>query len=128
MCIEILLDALREFYRKDAEKLFDDKKAIDERAMVGCVYRYMWCKLQQLGELDVDIDIEYNRSSNDYSGMDQEKGIVLCGAGEHSKPCLNEESCMKILKSEMLKKERSDALFFGSSCMTVGIRSRHNLI
>ena len=57
--IELLVGALHEFYVQDAKELFKSKM-VDERAMVGCIYRYMWCRIVQ-NHMDCDIDIEYDR-------------------------------------------------------------------
>ena len=57
--INVLLSALKEFYAKDAESLFK-YKMVDERAMVGCIYRYMWCRMVRKN-MDCEIDIEYDR-------------------------------------------------------------------
>lgn len=63
--IELLVKALQAFYVKDARDLFKDKM-VDERAMVGCVYRYMWHFLQEeeWRGIEHDIDIEYDRMNN----------------------------------------------------------------
>ena len=113
MYIEILINALQKFYSFDAKQLFDEEKTIDERAMVGCVYRYMWCQLQQIGDSIVDIDIEYNRKPSDYNGKDREKGIVLCEAEQQTNRCPHLKSCREILRKEMLaKKKETDRLSF----------------
>ena len=62
--LTILSEALKRFYVNDAKSLFGNNKQIDERAMVGCIYRYMWNILEQqkslVGQI-CDIDIEYDR-------------------------------------------------------------------
>ena len=72
---DLLCEALRLFYKNDAKNLFKEKRKppkatnekrvkniVNECAMSGCVYRYMWCLLQQKGNFPVsDIDIEYDR-------------------------------------------------------------------
>lgn len=55
----LLVDALKEFYVNDAKDMFENKMA-DERAMVGCIYRYMWNIIVR-ESMDCDIDIEYDR-------------------------------------------------------------------
>ena len=68
---QLLCDALKLFYENDAKALFNEpqknaddaaegKRIVNERAMVGCMYRYMWCLIQQEGNcIPVsDIDIE----------------------------------------------------------------------
>jgi len=61
--ILLLIGALVLFARNDAESLFDSKKDVDEKAMAGCVYRYMFCAcLMKLFEsTQPNIDIEYDR-------------------------------------------------------------------
>ena len=59
MYINLLVNALQQFYVRDAKALFRDK-VIDERAMVGCIYRYMWCEIVRKN-MDGEIDIEYDR-------------------------------------------------------------------
>ena len=39
--IELLVDALSLFYKKDAEALFTGR-LVHEQAMVGCIARYAW--------------------------------------------------------------------------------------
>ena len=60
--IMLLIGALVLFTRRDAGILFNEKKDVDERAMVGCVYRYMFCArlLNVLESTQPDIDIEYD--------------------------------------------------------------------
>ena len=36
--LRVLIDGIKEFYRRDADMLLNGKP-IDERAMVGCIYR-----------------------------------------------------------------------------------------
>lgn len=113
MYIKILINALQKFYSIDAKQLFDKEKTIDERTMVGCVYRYMWCQLQQRADSIADIDIEYNRKPSDYEGRDREKGIVLCEAEQQSNRCPHSKSCREILRKEMLaKKKETDKISF----------------
>lgn len=61
--IILLIGALVLFTRKDADTLFNKSKDVDERAMVGCVYRYMFCAhlMNVLEATQPDIDIEYDR-------------------------------------------------------------------
>lgn len=59
----LLCEAISLFYRKDANKLF--AYDVDEWAMVGCVYRYMWCLMQSSRAMkSFDIDVEYNRMAH----------------------------------------------------------------
>ena len=113
MYIKILINALQRFYSIDAKHFFVEEKTIDERTMVGCVYRYMWCQLEQIADSIADIDIEYNRKPSDYEGKDREKGIVLCEAAQQSNRCPHSKSCREILRKEMLaKKKETDKLSF----------------
>lgn len=61
--IALLSGALKRFYQEDAKELFNDGKPIDERTMVGCISRYVWCERQwdEFGNLEPDVDVEYNK-------------------------------------------------------------------
>ena len=61
--VKSLLAGLVAFTANDADKLFDEQKDVDERAMVGCIYRYMYLiMLFKLCDMGLpDIDIEYDR-------------------------------------------------------------------
>lgn len=73
----LLCEAISLFYRKDAEKLFAFD--VGEWAMVGCVYRYMWCLMQASRVMkSFDIDVEYNR-------------MAFSGSKEHNASEPNEE-------------------------------------
>lgn len=95
--IELLMQALQEFYCKDAKDLFKDGM-VDERAMVGCIYRYMWRSLQSMkwDGIEHDIDIEYDRITEDDLG-DHRKRIVNC----NDSCCDKFNDCMKRLETEM---------------------------
>ena len=83
--IDVLLSALEEFYSNDAEALFQ-YRMVDERAMVGCIYRYMWCKIVR-EKMDCEIDIEYDRMRTCRKCMD---GIpVNCDAKGCNLKCGN---------------------------------------
>ena len=58
----LLEDALSMFYKEDAKELFDGNP-VDERAMVGCIARYVWCGRQsdRYKELLPHVDVEYNK-------------------------------------------------------------------
>jgi hypothetical protein len=77
--ILLLIGALVLFARNDAESLFDNKKDVDEKAMAGCVYRYMFCAcLMKLFEsTQPDIDIEYDRMRVVEKGL-VSKYLTLC--------------------------------------------------
>lgn len=76
----LLETALLIFYKCDAQALFGHNKDIDERAMVGCIYRYMWCAIQCMPmHEEIDIDIEYDRMScGNAEGV--KKQISVCGS------------------------------------------------
>lgn len=99
--VQLLCDALQLFYKNDAQALFNvihsgeveedrrtadrserKKDIIDERAMVGCVYRYMWCLMNQAkdAELESDIDIEYDRMVKDDLGYYEK--VISCECGK----------------------------------------------
>lgn len=79
--IDILVFGLKKFYKTDAEALFghgEDPIHINEQAMVGCVYRYMYGKLNTAVSSFPHIDIEYNRMLGMYED-EIEKAIHRCG-------------------------------------------------
>ena len=56
--LSLLCKAIVFFYRRDAKSLWG-AKVVDERAMVGCIYRYVWEKrkiVQACNTHDIDID------------------------------------------------------------------------
>lgn len=86
--VQVLTDGIKEFYQRDADMLFRGKP-IDERAMVGCIYRYMWCQIEREG-IDCDIDIEYDRMRGRNGGFSR-KSIDLakeCGTDSCRQHCL----------------------------------------
>lgn len=86
--LQVLIDGIKEFYRRDADMLFNGKP-IDERAMVGCIYRYMWCEIARKG-INCDIDIEYDRMRG-RNGEFARKSIDLakdCGTDSCRRHCL----------------------------------------
>ena len=74
MCVDLLWKSIQRFYQEDAPLLFGSK-IVDERALVGCVYRYMWCALKPL-KSTFDIDIEYDRVTDEEEGSDEESRHV----------------------------------------------------
>jgi hypothetical protein len=84
--IGVLKIGIEEFYNNDAESLFSQEiangKDIDERAMVGCIYRYMYANLNNV--CYPHIDIEYNRMQR-LNKDEVDKSISLCSN------CRNEE-------------------------------------
>jgi hypothetical protein len=78
--INILEIGIRKFYENDSMFLFSQEvmkgKDIDERAMVGCIYRYMHKELNI--SFYPHIDIEYNRMQR-LNKYEVDKSIDLCG-------------------------------------------------
>lgn len=78
--ITLLIFGIKKFYKQDSEALFghgDSPRHIDERAMVGCIYRYMYQGLAKRCVNFSHIDIEYNRMLGlKTDGI--EKAIVPC--------------------------------------------------
>ena len=66
---ELLKDALNRFYKEDAKELFD-ANPVDERAMVGCIARYVWCGRQsdRYKTLLPHVDVEYNKKHTPNDG------------------------------------------------------------
>ena len=85
--VMLLIGALMLFTKNDAEDLFNEKKDVDERTMVGCVYRYMYCArlMNILKATQPDIDIEYDRMR--VVG----KGLV----SKHFTPCMKPKEICK---------------------------------
>ena len=78
--IELLVFGLKKFYKIDAEALFghgEKPMHINEQAMVGCVYRYMYGKRNAAVLSFPHIDIEYNRMLGLYED-EIEKAMHRC--------------------------------------------------
>ena len=91
--VSLLCEAIQRFYQKDAESLWK-AKVINERAMVGCVYRYMWEAACHLAHNVIkDIDIEYDRMSDD-AFLETQKAILAISVNQ----CRNQKECSE--KSE----------------------------
>lgn len=74
--IKLLIFGIKKFYKQDSEALFGHGKCpmhIDERAMVGCIYRYMHELLAKRCVKFPHIDIEYNRMMKLMEGMEDEE-------------------------------------------------------
>ena len=98
--LEILSEAIKRFYLNDAKSLFGENKQIDERAMVGCIYRYMWYMLEQQAIKDVkvcDIDVEYDRMEGTH-GKEIRKHISIMDC---CSLCKYKESCIEVIKKHM---------------------------
>lgn len=113
--IDLLCRALQLFYENDATALFDQPqettksesprygKIVNERAMVGCVYRYMWCMMQQqIFEIpEFDIDIEYDRMIKGESGYYEKEISYKCERVN----CNRRSNCIKVIVGEIQKRE-----------------------
>ena len=79
--IKLLIGSLLLFTIRDAHELFGEQKDVDERAMVGCVYRYMYCArlMNVCDSTQPHIDIEYDRMCVDYKKFGQ-KVFVQCSS------------------------------------------------
>ena len=94
--IELLVFGLKKFYKIDAEALFghgENPMHINEQAMVGCVYRYMYGKLNATILSFPHIDIEYNRMLGMYED-EIEKAIHRCSkckVTDHQIECIAKE-------------------------------------
>lgn len=102
--IKLLVKAIELFYQNDAKELFGSTKDVDERAMVGCVYRYMWCMMQQPGEsFSVpNIDIEYDRMGNNLDAIKKYTEMP----SDRCKKCDRKKICYDVLKSCMDRKNQ----------------------
>ena len=98
--IMLLIGALVLFTRRDAGILFNEKKDVDERAMVGCVYRYMFCArlLNVLESTQPDIDIEYDRMRVVGKGL-VPKYFALCAEPNESCKEHQYESCRDFIEN-----------------------------
>lgn len=105
--LTILSEAIKRFYVNDAKSLFGNNKQIDERAMVGCIYRYMWNILEQqktLGGQICDIDIEYDRMNGCHGDeIKKHMSIVV----EHCSKCMHKESCFELIKRYMKEDQKT---------------------
>ena len=118
--ISLLCRALQLFYKNDAKALFDKPQArtksdaggkdgkskiVNERAMVGCVYRYMWCMMQQqIFELpEFDVDIEYDRMIKDESGYYEKEISCKC----ESVNCSRRSNCIQVIVDEIQRRRKS---------------------
>ena len=115
--IDLLCRALQLFYKNDANVLFDkpqkiikskatvNEKIVNERAMVGCVYRYMWCMMQQqiFGIPEFDIDIEYDRMIKDESGYYEKEISCKCERVN----CSRRSNCIQVIVDEIQRRKNA---------------------
>ena len=94
--IKLLVFGLKKFYKIDAEALFghgENLMHVNEQAMVGCVYRYMYARLNAAVLSFPHIDIEYNRMLGLYED-EIEKAIrrcCKCKYADHQLECIARE-------------------------------------
>ena len=112
----LLFYALQLFYKNDASALFGKSKIreeesgngkiVNERAMVGCVYRYMWCLMQQktYNGIESDIDIEYDRMIKDDLGYYEKKIPCECSA----KNCEKKDKCIHEIIAGIQRRRKKD--------------------
>jgi len=119
LLINRLFSGIEEFYKRDAEQLFGHgkkKKNIDERAMVGCIYRYMYETFPKICENFPHIDIEYNRMLN-LNKQEVEKALISCGKCKNREVQKGGLSC--VAYANELKKRLRDR---NSDNDSIGIR------
>lgn len=112
----LLFHALQLFYRNDASALFGKskirkeergkEKIVNERAMVGCVYRYMWCLMQQktYNGIESDIDIEYDRMIKDDLGYYEKEVPYKCS----KKDCEKKDKCIHEIIAGIQRRRKKD--------------------
>lgn len=115
--VDLLCRALQLFYKNDATVLFNkpqttlkkesagNGKIVNERAMVGCVYRYMWCLMQQqVFEIpEFDIDVEYDRMIKDGSEYYEKEISYECERTN----CIRRSNCIKVIVDEIQRRRNS---------------------
>ena len=120
----LLCKALQLFYVNDAKALFNEpqenagdgeerkgwKRIVNERAMAGCVYRYMWCLMQQAGDsVPVsDIDIEYDRMVKDGLLYYQKELFCECGKANEKGQCKIHAKCFQVIYNETQRKRKAN--------------------
>lgn len=102
--INLLVGALQRFYQEDADAVFSESP-VDERAMVGCVARYVWCDRHRavFDNLEPDVDIEYNKwhkTEAELHDKEFKKDPIYCT----NKRCNQHADCWLVIENQ--KKER----------------------
>ena len=129
---QLLCDALQLFYKNDAKLLFNEpqenadytaekkegKRIVNERAMVGCVYRYMWCLMQQAGSCVPvsDIDIEHDRMVKDDLEYYEKEISCECAQLQAVGRCERYGECIKVIVDKIHADNNGD------DSMSVAIR------
>ena len=120
----LLCKALQLFYVNDAKALFNEpqenagdgeerkgwKRIVNERAMAGCVYRYMWCLMQQAGDsVPVsDIDIEYDRMVKDDLHYYEKELFCDCEKSQAHGQCGIHAQCYQVIANTIKNNENHD--------------------
>jgi len=118
--LRLLECAIRLFYKYDASDLWGGVHAIDERAMVGCVYRYMYCFVMSgLCPLECsDIDIEYDRMNGE-NGDEIRKCLGVLPS--RCEQCFIVDDCMALIKKVRERQSKKRC------CGDVGMRDECNV-
>ena len=105
--VDLLVKALRLFYKNDAEELFKGNP-VDERAMVGCIARYVWwVKQAKFKGLKAHVDVEYNKMHrpNIGSWVKAFEQVADCMyAEEGGGKCLRYEKCGQMIQARINEK------------------------
>lgn len=117
--IRLLIFGIKKFYKQDSEALFghgDSPRHIDERAMVGCIYRYMYEVLAKRCVEFPHIDIEYNRMMKLKEGMNEEEmrkeinPCSTCDKTDDKIDCIAREDAFKKWMEELQSKKIAKVL------------------
>lgn len=107
--LSLLCKAIMFFYRRDTKSLWG-AKVVDERAMVGCIYRYVWEKRKIVQACNThDIDIEYDRMTAD-DLIDNQKAMHSIFIAECLKmnKCERNDLCAGHLDNKIKKQKTND--------------------
>lgn len=106
--VDLLVEALKLFYKNDADELFKGDP-VDERAMVGCIARYVWWvkQAEKFKGLKTYVDVEYNKMHQPNIGamvkaFDQVADCMR--AEEGSRKCLRYEKCGQMIQARINEK------------------------
>ena len=106
--VDLLVEALKLFYKNDADELFKGDP-VDERAMVGCIARYVWRVKQgeKFKDLNTHVDVEYNKMYQPNIGVwvkAFEQVADCMHAEEGGKKCLRYEKCGQMIQARINEK------------------------
>lgn len=117
--INLLIFGIEEFYKQDSEALFghgDCPRHVDERAMVGCIYQYMYQCLGKRCFKFPHIDIEYNRMLKLKEGMNEEEmekeinPCSTCDKTDDKIDCIARKDAFKKWMEELKSKKDSKGI------------------